>query len=155
MFRCLKVIDWKKVYKIYGRNDPESDYYKRQLEKRKKLLENLSSNKDKEDKKNNIMNFNDFLKEKEQNNKNENDMNNNINEQNNHVNENNINNILQSNIDNKEDNKEDKKEDDKEDNNEVNNDKNSVQEVQEAINEAYKSTSIKNLLNNNNLFKND
>ena len=150
-----KVIDWKKVYKIYGRNDPESDYYKRQLEKRKKLLENLSSNKDKEDKKNNIMNFNDFLKEKEQNNKNENDMNNNINEQNNHVNENNINNILQSNIDNKEDNKEDKKEDDKEDNNEVNNDKNSVQEVQEAINEAYKSTSIKNLLNNNNLFKND
>ena len=30
-----------------------------------------------------------------------------------------------------------------------------VQEVQEAINDAYRSASIKNLLNNNNFFKND
>ena len=149
-----KIIDWKKVFKDYNKKYPEGDDYKRQLERRKKILENLSNNKDKENKNNNIMDFNDFLKEKEkeQNNINENNNTNNAsNGQENNVNENNNinNNIIQSGIVGEE----------KKDNNEIIDDNNikpkEVQEVHEAINEAYRSASIKNLLNNNNLFQNN
>ena len=149
-----KIIDWKKVFKDYNKKYPEGDDYKRQLERRKKILENLSNNKDKEDKNNNIMDFNDFLKEKEkeQNNINENNNTNNAsNGQENNVNQNNNinNNIIQSGIVGEE----------KKDNNEIIDDNNikpkEVQEVHEAINEAYRSASIKNLLNNNNLFQNN
>ena len=149
-----KIIDWKKVFKDYNKKYPEGDDYKRQLERRKKILENLSNNKDKEDKNNNIMDFNDFLKEKEkeQNNINEkNNTNNASNGQENNVKENNNinNNIIQSGIVGEE----------KKDNNEIIDDNNikpkEVQEVHEAINEAYRSASIKNLLNNNNLFQNN
>ena len=140
-----KVIDWKKVFKDYNKKYPEGDDYKRQLERRKKFLESLSNNKDKEDKNNNIMDFNDFLKEKEkeQNNIKENN-NNTSNGQENNINEsNNINNnIIQSG-----------------NNDGILDDNNikpkEVQEVHEAINEAYRSASIKNLLNNNNLFQNN
>ena len=149
-----KIIDWKKVFKDYNKKYPEGDDYKRQLERRKKFLESLSNNKDKEDKNNNIMDFNDFLKEKEkeQNNINEkNNTNNASNGQENNVNENNNinNNIIQSGIVCEE----------KKDDNEILDDNNikpkEVQEVHEAINEAYRSASIKNLLNNNNLFQNN
>ena len=149
-----KIIDWKKVFKDYNKKYPEGDDYKRQLERRKKILENLSNNKDKEDKNNNIMDFNDFLKEKEkeQNNINENNNTNNAsNGQENNVNQNNNinNNIIQSGIVGEE----------KKDDNEILDDNNikpkEVQEVHEAINEAYRSASIKNLLNNNNLFQNN
>ena len=86
----------------------------------------------KKDNRNNVLNFNDFLKEKE--------------------NENN-NNINNDNDDNNESNKEEYNNNKvKLKRNEDNKNGTTPEEVQEAISEAFKSSSIKNLLNNNNLF---
>lgn len=153
-----KVINWKRVYKSYHEKYPEGNDYKKQLEKRKKFFESINVNKDKVDKNNKIIDFNDFFKGKEKENninninedKKENDNNNKdeINKNNEESNNNNIysnkeesnNNNIYTNLG--EENKKDSNSKD-------------VQEVQEAINDAYRSASIKNLLNNNNIFKND
>ena len=137
--RKKHVIDWKKVYKTYNEKYPEGDDYKRHLEKRRKFMENKSHTITNERNKNNVMDFQDFLKEKEQNNNNINNISNN-------------NDIEKDQIfsDNNNNDEDDKEEEKKEEKKEI-----TPGEVQDAINEAYKSNSLKNLLNENNLFKND
>ena len=129
-----KIINWKKVFQNNNEKYLQENDYKKYLEKRKKFLESINLNKD--DKKNNVVNFNDFLKNKENNN--------------NGNNENNENNINNNNNDNED-------EDDKEEikNNENDNLDNieehkatTPEDVQEAINDAFKSSAIKKLLNN-------
>ena len=118
------VIDWKKAYKDYYKKYPEGEDYKKQLEKRRQLFESIKLKKlEEENKKNDFVGN---MEEKENNNEliNNNDVENKI------INgeENNINNIG-NNIE------EDQKENDSKEP------------------EVFKSASIKNLLNNNNLFK--
>ena len=148
-----KVIDWKKVYKDYYTKYPEGDDYKRHLEKRKNLFESINNNKKKDDKKNNIIDFNDFLKEKE----------------NNKDNENNGNNENKDNEDNNnKDNKDNRNNDDnnKRDENEEDNKINTLERegegegagaggeagtgAGEETSEAFKSSALKKLLNNDN-----
>ena len=150
------VINWKKKYKDYYVKYPEGDDYKRQLEKRKKILNSINTTNNNDNKKNKVIDYNEFFKEKEEN------KNNNIN----------YNNIENTNGDNKnfnddEGNNSNNEEFDNNNNDNFNNDDNlnnnmkikkvtTAEDVQEAINEAYKSVSIKNLLNeNNNFFKNE
>jgi len=57
------VINWKKKFKDYYKKYPEGDDYQKQLEKRKKIL----NNKGNDDKNNNVIEFNEFLKKKEEN----------------------------------------------------------------------------------------
>ena len=127
------VIDWKKVYKDYYKKYPEGEDYKKQIEKRKQLFENLSKKRAEEQKKaeekNNNINS-DELKEKENNN----NLNDNKDDEQKifdgeEINTNNNNIHLDNNIE------EDKKE-------------NSSNEP-----EAFKSSAMNNLLKNNNLFK--
>lgn len=141
-----KVIDWKKVYKNYHEKYPEGEDYKKQLEKRKKFFESINNNRIKDDKNNKVVDFDEFLKEKNKENGNDNE----------NKNENDKEDIK----DDKDNRNEEILENDNNDKDILDNNKEikkdtSAQEVQEAINEAYKSNSIKNLLNGTNLFKKD
>jgi hypothetical protein len=129
------VIDWKKRYNYY--NSKENDY-KKQLEKRRKFLNSVSINNNNNGNNGNIIDFNQFMNEVEKDKEKTNNNNNNTSD--------NINNNTNNNND----------EDDKnnnnlgEDNNEENRKENSPEGVQDAINEAYKSSSLQQLLNANN-----
>jgi hypothetical protein len=130
------VIDWKKRYNYY--NSKENDY-KKQLEKRRQFLNSVSINNNNNGNNGNIIDFNQFMNEVEKDKEKTN---------------NNINNNTSDNINNNTNNNND--EDDKnnnnigEDNNEENRKENSPEGVQDAINEAYKSSSLQQLLNANN-----
>ena len=143
-----KVINWKQVYKKYYEKYPEGDDYKKQMEKRKKFFESINKNKDKDsNKNNNVIDFNDFLKEKE----NKKAINDEVVETNNNDKD-----IDQKDINDKIDNSNDNTVNNKNNNENLGNNEehpnaSSLEEAQEAINEAYKSSSLKNLLNNNNL----
>jgi DnaJ family protein A protein 5 len=147
------VIDWNKVYKNYYEKYPEGDDYKRHLEKRRKFMEsanNINKNKEKEkEKENNVMEFNDFLKQKE--------LNNNV-DNNTEENKNDIKDDIKTNeeINNKEIEKEkdiNKEKDEESNNKNENTEQVTVNEVKSAINDVYKSKSLKNLLGENNIFK--
>jgi hypothetical protein len=133
------VIDWKKRCNFY--NAKENDY-KKQLEKRRKFLNSVSINTNINGGNNgNIIDFNQFMNEVEKEKEKTNDNNNN-----------NISDNINNNTNNNND------EDDKnnnnigEDNNEEDRKENSPEGLQDAINvnEAYKSTSLQQLLNANN-----
>ena len=131
------VINWKKRFNDYNVKYSRENDYKKQLEKRKKLLNNISINNNNGNS-GNIISFNEFIKEKDKEKEKSNGNNNNEN----------VNNIINNNND----------EDAKNNNNigidnninEENQKENTPESVQEAINEAYRSTSIKQILNDNN-----
>ncbi len=136
------VINWKKRFNDYNVKYSRENDYKKQLEKRKKLLNNISINNNNNGNSGNIISFNEFIKEKDKEKEKSNGNNNNEND--------NVNNIINNN-----NNDEDAKNNnnigiDNNNNNEENQKENTPESVQEAINEAYRSTSIKQILNDNN-----
>ena len=94
------VINWKKKFKDYYKKYPEGDDYKKQLEKRKKILNSISN----ETKNNNVIEFNEFLKEKEENKNNSMNNDNIENNDNNNIENNDNNNIENNHNDNIENN---------------------------------------------------
>ena len=141
------VIDWNKVYKNYYEKYPEGDDYKRHLEKRRKFMEsanNIDKNKKKE---NNVMEFNDFLKQKEINN----NVDNNIEENKNEIKDD----IKENEEINNKDKEKDIGKDEESNNKNENTEQITVNEVKSAINDAYKSKSLKNLLGENKFKKED
>ena len=132
------VINWKKRFNDYNVKYSRENDYKKQLEKRKKLLNNISINNNNNGNSGNIISFNEFIKEKDKEKEKSNGNNNNEN----------VNNIINNNND--EDAKNNKNIGIDNNINEENQKENTPESVQEAINEAYRSTSIKQILNDHN-----
>jgi len=139
------VIDWNKVYKNYYEKYPEGDDYKRHLEKRKKFMESANNNNKNKEKENNVMDFNDFLKQKELNNNDDN----NAGEIKTDIKDD----IKTSEEINNKDKDIDINKDEEIKNKNENKEQANINEVKDAINDVYKSKSLKNLLGENNIFK--